>query len=59
MGFYYWSCCYACHLAYLIMFESDGRFVGIVPNGEDSILESDGTMYQAGGYRFENDDIPF
>jgi len=58
-GFYYWSCCYRCHLAYLILFDQTRRFIGIVPNGDYAVTETDGTMYQAGRRDFDVDEIPF
>lgn len=59
LGYHYWSCCYRCHLAYLLLFDQDRRFIGIVPNGDNAISEADGTMYQAGGHEPDLDEIPF
>ena len=59
LGFHYWSCCYRCHWAYLILFDDNSRFVGIVPNGPDAVTELEGTMYEAGQYRYDDQEIPF
>lgn len=59
LGYHYWSCCYRCHLAYLLLFDQDRRFIGIVPNGHLVASEHEGTMYQAGRRDFEADEIPF
>ncbi len=59
LGFHYWSCCYRCRLAYLILFDDNSHFVSIVPNGPEVSLETEGTMYEAGHYQHENGDIPF
>lgn len=60
MGFHYWSCCYSCHLAYLILFDQERRFVGIVPNGGDEAFsERSGVMYRAGERGVDFDEISF
>lgn len=55
MGYYYWSVCYRCHEAYLVLFNHDRKFIAIVPNGGQSELS--GVLTHAG--QLEPDEIPF
>jgi len=57
LGYYLWSACYTCHIAYLILFDQNKRFIGIMDNEGHS--ERSGILVQAGERQTDPDEIPF
>lgn len=59
IGYYHWLACYKCHdepnNSWLMLFNPDRKFIGIVPNG--GISELTGILREAGTVQPE--EIPF